>query len=321
MSFSSEVKEELSLRISDQRHCNIAELSEMIGICGQVSISEDDQYQLMLHTENVAVARKYFTLLKKTFNIEAEVRIRKNTYMKKVTMYRVMVAGHEDTMNILYATKYMDENMEIVEDVCKTNCVLFQEECCRQAYLRGIFLTAGSVCDPEKSYHLEMIFTNESCAKQVHELVLGCGLDAKVVERKNHMVIYLKDGLQITELLDQMGAGASIMGFEGVRKRREISNNINRQVNCETANLSKTVQAAMKQIEDIRYIETQTGFVQLSEGLKEIAVLRLQYQDASLKELGLMLEPPVGKSGVNHRLHKLSEIAEELRRKQGGELL
>lgn len=316
MSFSSEVKEELSRRISEQRHCNLAELSAIIGICGQVSISEDDQYQLILHTENVAVARKYFTLLKKTFNIEAEVRIRKNAYMKKVTMYRVIVACHEDTMNILQATKYIDDNMEIVEDVCKTNRVLLQEECCRQAYIRGIFLTAGSVCDPEKSYHLEMIFANESCARQVQELIAGFGLEARSVNRKNYIVVYLKDALQITELLDQMGAGASIMSFEGVRMRREISNNINRQVNCETANLSKTVQAAMKQIEDIRYIETQTGFGQLSKGLKEIAVLRLQYQDASLKELGQMLEPPVGKSGVNHRLHKLSEIAEELRRKK-----
>ena len=316
MSFSSEVKEELSRRISDHGHCNIAELSAMIGICGQVSISEEDQYQLILDTENVAVARKYFTLLKKTFNIEAEVRIRKNTYMKKVTMYRVIVVGHEDTINILLATRYIDDHMEVVEDVCKTNRVLLQEECCRQAYLRGIFLTTGSVCDPEKSYHLEMIFANASCAEQVQELMAEFGLDARIVNRKNYAVVYLKDGMQIMELLDLMGAGASIMSFEGVRMRREISNNVNRQVNCETANLSKTVQAAMKQIEDIRYIETQTGFGQLSEGLKEIAVLRLQYQDASLKELGLMLEPPVGKSGVNHRLHKLSEIAEELRRKK-----
>lgn len=319
MSFSSEVKEELSRRIPEQDHCSIAELSAMIGICGQISISEDDQYQLIFQTENVAVARKYFTLLKKTFNIEAEIRIRKNTYLKKVTMYRVIVAGHEDTENILRAARYIGTDGEITEDVCKTNCVLLQDECCRQAYIRGIFLAAGSICDPEKSYHLEMTFTSASCANQVQGLICGFGLEAKAVIRKNHTVIYMKDGFQITKLLDIMGAGASIMSFEGVRMRREISNKINRQVNCETANLSKTVQAAMKQIEDIRYIETQTGFAQLSDGLRKIAVLRLQYQDASLKELGLMLDPPVGKSGVNHRLHKLSEIAQELRREKGGE--
>ncbi len=321
MSFSSEVKEELSRRISEHQHCNIAELSAIIGICGQISISEDDQYQLIIHTENVTVARKYFTLLKKTFNIEAEVRIRKNTQMRKITTYRIVVLSHEDTLNILGATGYMDGNFEVVEDVCQTNCVLLQNDCCRQAYIRGIFLASGSVCDPEKSYHLEMLFPDESCAVQVQEILMGFGLEARIVNRKNHIVVYLKDGVQITELLDLMGAGASIMSFEGVRTRKEISNNINRQVNCETANLGKTVQAAMKQIEDIRYIEIQTGFAQLSKALRDVAVLRLQYQDASLKELGQMLEPPVGKSGVNHRLHKLSEYAEELRgRNKGGQL-
>ena len=138
-------------------------------------------------------------------------------------------------------------------------------------------------------------------------------MDARIVNRKKNQVVYLKEGSQIVELLGLMEAGISLMNLENIRILKEISNNVNRKVNCETANIGKTVSAAVKQIEDIRYIETHMGFSQLSEGLEEIAVLRLQYQDATLKELGEMLNPPVGKSGVNHRLRKLSRIADELR--------
>lgn len=316
MSFSSGVKEELSRRFSSERHCNIAEIAAIIGICGRIFISEEDTFQLLVQTENVTVARKYFTLLKKTFNIEAEIRIRKNTYLKKTSVYCIVVASDEDTVRILRETLYMNEDMEIAEDICVSNQMLLREVCCRQAFVRGVFLASGSVSDPEKSYHLEMVFSSEDSADQIKKLLCGFGLEARVVTRKNHKVVYLKEGLQIMEFLDLMGAGVSLMNLESVRARKEISNNVNRKVNCEAANITKTVQAAMKQIEDIRYIEKQKEFSQLSKGLKEIAGLRLQYPDASLKELGEMLDPPVGKSGVNHRLRKLSEMADELRWKK-----
>ena len=149
---------------------------------------------------------------------------------------------------------------------------------------------------------------------QVQDILGELNLDARIVNRKKNQVVYLKEGSQVVELLGLMGASISLMNLENIRILKEISNNVNRKVNCETANIGKTVSAAVKQVEDIRYIQTHMGFSQLSEGLEEIAVLRLQYQDATLKELGEMLNPPVGKSGVNHRLRKLSKIAEELRR-------
>ena len=313
MSFSGEVKEELSRQCSDARHCQIAEIAAILSVCGHVSISPEDEFQVNIQTENISVARKYFTLLKKTFNIEAEIRIRKNIYLKKSDVYRVQVNSHEDTVRILQAAKYMSPSLEIAEDLSKMNHLVIQRDCCKRAFLRGIFLAAGSISDPEKSYHLEIVCSTMERALQVQAILKDFQLDGRILNRKKNQVVYLKEGSPIVELLGLMEASISLMNLENIRIRKEISNNVNRKVNCETANITKTVSAAVKQIEDIRYIETHMGFSQLSEGLEEMAVLRLKHQDATLKELGEMLTPPVGKSGVNHRLRKLSRIAEELR--------
>ncbi|MDO4444146.1 MAG: DNA-binding protein WhiA [Bacillota bacterium] len=313
MSFSGEVKEELSRQCSDARHCQIAEIAAILSVCGHVSISPEDEFQVNIQTENISVARKYFTLLKKTFNIEAEIRIRKNIYLKKSDVYRVQVNSHEDTVRILQAAKYMSPSLEIAEDLSKMNHLVIQRDCCKRAFLRGIFLAAGSISDPEKSYHLEIVCSTMERALQVQAILKDFQLDGRIINRKKNQVVYLKEGSQIVELLGLMEASISLMNLENIRIRKEISNNVNRKVNCETANITKTVSAAVKQIEDIRYIETHMGFSQLSEGLEEMAVLRLKHRDATLKELGEMLTPPVGKSGVNHRLRKLSRIAEELR--------
>ena len=313
MSFSGEVKEELSRQCSDARHCQIAEIAAILSVCGHVSISPEDEFQVNIQTENISVARKYFTLLKKTFNIEAEIRIRKNIYLKKSDVYRVQVNSHEDTVRILQAAKYMSPSLEIAEDLSKMNHLVIQRDCCKRVFLRGIFLAAGSISDPEKSYHLEIVCSTMERALQVQAILKDFQLDGRIINRKKNQVVYLKEGSQIVELLGLMEASISLMNLENIRIRKEISNNVNRKVNCETANITKTVSAAVKQIEDIRYIETHMGFSQLSEGLEEMAVLRLKHQDATLKELGEMLTPPVGKSGVNHRLRKLSRIAEELR--------
>ena len=313
MSFSSDVKEELSRQISTARHCQIAEIAAILSVCGHISISPEDAYQVTVQTENISVARKYFTLLKKTFNIEAEIRIRKNIYLKKSDIYRVQVNDHEDAVRVLQAAKFMSPSLEIAEDLSKMNHLIIQKNCCKRAFLRGTFLAAGSISDPEKSYHLEIVCSTKERALQIQSILRDFELDGRIINRKKNQVVYLKEGSQIVELLGLMEAGISLMNLENIRIRKEISNNVNRKVNCETANITKTVSAAVKQIEDIRYIETHMGFSQLSEGLEEMAVLRLQHQDATLKELGEMLTPPVGKSGVNHRLCKLSSIAEELR--------
>lgn len=313
MSFSSEVKEELSRYITENEHCMLAELAAILSVCGQISIQEDDSCRLLVQTENVAEARKCFTLLKKTFKIEAETIIRKNTYLKKSAVYRVEVKSHEDTVQVLQATKFMMPDMGICENLSGINQLVIHKECCKKAFLRGMFLAAGSISDPEKSYHVELVCTTEERALLVQSMMQTLQLDARIVKRKNYRVVYLKEASQIIQWMKMMGLEKTVKTLEDIRSLKDISNNINRKVNCEAANISKTVQAALKQIDDIKYIEKNVGFSQLNHGLREIAVLRLQYQDASLKELGEMLNPPMGKSGVNHRLRKLSEMAEELR--------
>ena len=189
--------------------------------------------------------------------------------------------------------------------------------CCRRAYIRGAFISVGSVNDPEKNYHLEFVLADESAAEQLRYLINSFELDAKVVERKEHYVVYLKEGEQIVNLLNVMEAPLALMDLENVRIVKEMRNDINRKVNCEMANLNKVVGAAVKQVEDIEYIEETIGLSGLPEQLEEIARLRLEYPDKSLKELGSLLSTPVGKSGVNHRLRKISNIAEALREGKG----
>ncbi len=199
----------------------------------------------------------------------------------------------------------------IRKDVAFTNEL--ERLCCKRAFLRGAFLCVGSISDPEKSNHLEFVCTKEEMADMLTEYMAEFEIVAKIIRRKKYFVVYLKDGEEIVNLLNVMGAHVSLMEFENQRILKEISNSVNRRVNCETANIAKTVNAATKQVEDIILIRDTCGFGGLPQNLREMAQVRIDYPDASLKELGSYLEPPVGKSGVNHRLRRLSEIAEKLR--------
>ena len=313
MSFSSDVKEELSRQNSRARHCQIAEVAAVISMCGGVSISSEEKYSLRIQTENIAVARKYFTLLKKTFNIDTEVSIKQNVYLKKTRTYLILVKKHEDAIRILKATKLIDKSGEIWENLSLTDNLVIQKSCCKRAFIRGAFLAAGSISDPRKSYHFEIACISEQKAIQLKDIINTFQIDAKVVQRKKYHVVYIKEGAQIVDILNVMEAHVALMDLENVRILKEMRNSVNRKVNCETANIHKTVSAAVKQKEDIKYIQAKIGFESLAEGLSEMARLRLDQPEATLKELGMMLTPPVGKSGVNHRLRKLSTLAEELR--------
>ena len=313
MSFSARIKEELSRQMSPARHCQIAEIAAILSLCGGIQISGDDRYTIKIHTENVTVARKCFTLLKKTFNIEADISIRRNAHLGKNRVYSVCVKQHEDALRVLKATKLLSEDGEIGENLSVVGNVVVQNPCCRRAFLRGAFLASGSISDPEKFYHFEIVCATEPKARQIQSIMATFDIEAKIVMRKRYYVAYIKEGSQIVDMLNVMEAHLSLMELENIRILKEMRNSVNRKVNCETANINKTVNAAVKQIEDIRLIEQKKGFHNLNEGLAEIAELRLQYPEATLKELGMMLNPQVGKSGVNHRLRKLSEIADELR--------
>lgn len=312
MTFSGKIKEELSRQWSEARHCQIAEMAAIVSMCGKVSIDSREQYSVKVRTENLSVARKYFTLLRKTFNIEVEAFISRNKSNANVS-YTVIVKKHEDAIKVLQASKLIDKDGEISEEFSIVKNLIIQHSCCKRAFIRGAFLAAGSISNPEKSYHIEIVCAAEKKAEQLRTIINSFGLDAKVIVRKKSYVVYLKEGSQIVDVLNVMEAPVALMEMENIRILKEMRNTVNRKVNCETANINKTVSAAVKQAEDIRYIRDTIGFGELPEGLLEIAELRLEYPNATLKELGDLLSTPLGKSGVNHRLRKLSEIAEQLK--------
>ncbi len=313
MSFSSRVKDELSRQVSAARHCQIAEMSAILSLCGRVKISASDHFSIEMHTENVAVARKYFTLLKKTFNISTDVSIRRGGNVSRNRTYIVAVREHDDALKVLQAAKLIDAQGEIRENLSLVRNVVVQNACCRRAFIRGAFLAAGSISDPEKFYHFEIVCPSMAKAEQLKGIIAAFEMDSKIVLRKKYYVVYIKEGDQIVDILNVMEAPVALMELENIRILRGMRGNVNRQVNCETANINKTVSAAVKQMEDIRFIQETIGLDGLPESLQDMARLRLERPEATLKELGEALEPPVGKSGVNHRLRKLGQMADDLR--------
>lgn len=316
MSFSSEVKSELSRHFGKSKHCNIAELSAIINLCGQILFIRN-QICLKIQTEKVYIARKYFTLLKKTFNIDSEVLVRNNVRLKKNKVY-ILIVKEQDKIEEIFDAIGIEKDFKAEHFLKKhIDSKAVKRICCKRAFIRGAFLAAGSISDPEKSYHMEFVNQSEDLAEELKELINSFGMDSKVVERKGHSIVYLKEGEQIVDLLNIMEAHISLMELENVRILKDMRNIVNRKVNCETANLGKTVKASVKQRENIKYIMDNMDISRLPENLKETAELRLKYPEASLKELGDMMSPKVGKSGVNHRLRKLNEIANELKESRG----
>ena len=312
MSFSSRIKEELSRHMSAARHCQIAEIAAILSLCGRIQISGDDHYSIKIHAENVTVARKCFTLLRKTFNIETDISIRRNAHLGKNRIYSVCVKQHEDALRVLKATKLLSEDGEIGENLSVVGNVVVQNPCCRRAFLRGAFLASGSISDPEKFYHFEIVCATEPKARQIQSIMATFDIDAKIVIRKRYYVVYIKEGSQIVDILNVMEAHLSLMELENIRILKEMRGNVNRQVNCETANLSKAVDASFEQLAAIRRLEEAGVLETLPQKLQETARLRRENPEATLSELAEMPDPPVSKSAINHRMRKLMELSKTL---------
>lgn len=305
MSFAGKIKEELLEQIGKARHCQLAELAAYFALCGQVIMEENATYSVKFTTENLTVAKKCYMLIKRVFHTVPEVLI------SGQHSYAVYLLDEHVVETFIKAIRVMDGALLVADS-------LIDRQCCKRAFLRGIFLTTGSITDPNSGYHLELVAGSLNRATRIQDIMTSFGLDAKLVERKKNHIVYMKEGASIVDFLNVIGAHVALMEFENVRILKEMRNSINRQVNCETANIKKTVSAASRQVEDIQFIHDTIGFGNLSESLSQIAKLRLAHPEMALKELGEVLEPPIGKSGVNHRLRKLSEIAKELRSQDGG---
>ena len=277
MSFSSKVKEELSKDCNNPRHCCIAETAAIISMCGKVIFDEKDRVRIEIHTENVTVARKYFTLLKKTYNINTDISIRHSSSLNKSRSYILSVNDDETARKILMTCRLMKPFGVIEEDFSISDSLIIQRECCKRAFIRGAFLASGSVSDPVKTYHFEIVCLSEAKAKQLQMIMETFNINARVIKRRKYFVVYVKDSSQVVDLLNIMGAYNALMDMENVRIVKDMRNNVNRKVNCETANINKTVSAAVKQIEDIRFIQMSSAFDELPESLQEMAELRVRY--------------------------------------------
>ncbi len=307
MSYSSKIKDELSRVMPSARHCLIAELSAIISLSGTLTEGMHDISNLTVKTEHSGVARKYFTLLKKTFNISTDIEIDNNARGSYKHIYAVELNDNKQIDTVLKAVKLSKEELELYDST------LLTKSCCKRAYIRGAFLASGSVTNPEKSYHMELVCQTRARADKLTEVFLSLGIEARIIMRKKSYIVYIKEGDMIVEALGLMEAPASLMELENVRILKGVRNDINRRVNCETANITKTVSAASRQLEEINYIKDTVGLKKLPDNLRQIALLRLKHNEASLKELGELLEPRVGKSGINHRMQKIMDYAQRLR--------
>ncbi|MUT64945.1 DNA-binding protein WhiA [Paenibacillus sp. NEAU-GSW1] len=307
MSFAAQTKKELTLVEADAC-CELAELSALIRMNGSVSLSSR-KVVLDISTENAAIARRIYSLVKKHFDVHTELLVRKKMRLKKNNVYIVRIPAK--VQEILSELRIVSEgfvfNLGINKDIIR-------KPCCKRSYLRGAFLAGGSVNNPEgSSYHLEISSMYEEHCGALVELANKFDLNARCIERKKGFIFYIKEGEKIIELLNIVGAHQALFKFEDVRIMRDMRNSVNRIVNCETANLNKTIGAAVRQIDNIKLLQKEVGLHNLPDKLKEVAEIRLQHPDMNLKEVGELLKGNVSKSGVNHRLRKIDEMAEKIR--------
>ncbi len=300
MSFSNDVKNELSRIETNDPCCDKAELLGLLRMSGAIII-RGSNVGIHFSTENAALARRVLQLLKSNYQVQTEVVITRSRRLKKNNRYQVRVIPAPQVSKALTELQLLSVESDLKNP-------LLNNHCCKRTFLRGAFLGGGSISRPSSDYHLEMVTGNEDFAHSIIKVMHSFSLKAKLTDRKNDFIVYLKDGESITKFLSVIGAHNSMMDFENVRIVKEMRNNVNRVVNCETANLNKVVKAAVRQINCIKYIEQHLGLNQLPQALQDTARLRLEYPDASLNEL-VEYSGGIGKSGINHRLKKLQEMA------------
>ncbi len=302
MSFSIDLKNELIRRSDSAVHCRIAELAGIISINGRYP----ENGILSIRSDNKDFGDKICRLL---YNVTDRRYSFDAAYIETKHGYRVIIDNEE-------ILTQLEEKLKLRKNDCYVDVgnLIFQRECCMRAYLRGSFLAGGSLVNPEKAYQLEIACTTSGNAEKLLEILNSLHLGGKSIKRKNRYIIYIKDGDKISDFLGATGGMKSVMEFENIRILKDIRNSINREVNCDTANINKVVNAAARQIDDIKLIEEKRGLDSLPEQLKEVATLRMMYPHLSLAELGEKLTIPIGKSGVSHRLAKINTIAEEIRK-------
>ena len=309
MSYSPQTKEELCRFAPDSVCCLLAELSGIVSAAGSVIDRGGGEKRLSIETENNAVARRAFRLLRDVFDVQPELVTLKRSRLGGRSAYRIEVSGSEASFVLEGCGIAVGQRRGVPREITV-------RKCCRMSFLRGVFLACGSVTDPEKEYHLEFVLEDESFAAALQRLIARFSLNAHMAKRRSMTLLYLKE---ITDMLSIFGAQSARFAMEDAYIRKELRNNANRAVNCDSANVQRAVTAASRQTQAIERVLAAYGRESLPPALRETAEKRLMYPEMSLEELGQMCEPPIGKSGINHRLRKLEAMAQELDEKKPAE--
>ncbi len=304
-SFSAKAKDELLRLETRQEHCRQAELCAMIQAAGSLILTHHGLF-LELNSDHPALIRRMFGYLKELTGQSAQVLVRKNNRLYQKNNYALRLAGRETVFSLLTSLGVW-ENEQNIETMPAT----IRRTCCKRAYVRVLFLCGGSVINPEKAYHLEWTLKSQTLAQSLLALLQGWGWPARLTLRKGQPVVYIKDGDAVAGALAAMGASHAILEMENARIIRQMRNKANRAMNCDTANINKTMAAAAKQLACIRFLQAKGAFETLPAPLAAVAELRLSHPEATLEELAEHADPPMGKSGINHRLRKLVQRAEE----------
>ncbi|HHV16974.1 MAG TPA: DNA-binding protein WhiA [Gelria sp.] len=307
MSFSNDVRNELARVMPEKECCCQAELSALLTSGSTVVEFEEDGYSLQVRVENAATARKIFKLFKRN-GLQSTVRIGNRKRFGKTKIYEVATHFSADNLSILQELHLIEDN----NNRRQFRSHLTRKTCCKRCFLRGVFLSRGFVNRPENDYHLELVFTGEKLAVHVQKLLAHFDIEARIFERKNNLVVYVKESEKIGDFLRVVGASRALLEFENVRIIKSMRNTVNRQVNCETANLAKTIDASVRQIDLINRAMKKEGWKNLPPQFKELALLRIEYPDYTLKELGELTQPPLSKSGVAYRMRRLEKMAEDI---------
>ena len=311
MSFSSDARRELTREPLGDRAAAASELAAALMSLGAVSFRGKDRYSISFTVDSASIIRYFFSQIKRHFGVVCEIRTIRTTQLGQRLRYRLIVPD-EACLSLLTALDMRDASA-LFGIRATPSPALLAGEGCREAFLRGAFMVCGSVTNPERAYHMEFAVGSEPLADEIMYILRLFEIYVKITCRKGQYVVYLKESERIGDLLARIGAHKAMLQIENVRIQKQMVNLVNRQVNCDTNNIRRTVNSAEAQIQDIRYIDEQMGLDKLSKPLRDMAAVRLRYPDTALAGLGEKLNPPIGKSGVNNRLRRLTAIAEKLR--------
>ncbi len=314
MSFSSETKNELARVYPEKKCCQLAEIAGFLRVSGSIRLAGGGRFKIVITTENPAVARHYKKLIKEYFRVDTRLEIGESASVKKGGYTYMLTIGPEmHSEQILRETGILmvREGNNYLSDGIYSSIV--RTKCCRKSYLRGIFLGSGSVSDPKKGYHLEFVCGSEVLARDLRKLINNFeDLSAKTVERKGRYIVYMKNSQYISDTLAIMGAHSEVLKMEEVRIEKGLVSEAVRITNCDTANTDRTLDASQKQLAAIRKIREKGGMEGLSVKLRDVALIREANPEASLTQIGEMLNPPLKKSGVNNRMKRIMEYADKL---------